>query len=137
MKIMFHFFLSFLENKKEGSRNNFYNPHFRHKQFTNFFEINEKRGVCATEKRTNSLCKVDYLSSNPIHTTISLIGIYQICTVKNEYKKPRSCFASGLFALASILSTQHVLYSQFRCHPEKVNKIKGFQLSWRLHVHPK
>ena len=31
------FLISFLENKKEGYRNIFYNPRFRHKQFTNIF----------------------------------------------------------------------------------------------------
>ena len=31
------FYLSFLENKNEDCRNNFYSPRFRHKQFTNIF----------------------------------------------------------------------------------------------------
>ena len=38
---------------------------------------------------------------------ISSIGIYQNCTIKNGYKKPRSLTASGFFMLAFILSTQH------------------------------
>ena len=38
------FFLSFLENKKEGGRNNFYNPRFRHKRFTKIFLKITKKG---------------------------------------------------------------------------------------------
>ena len=51
-----------------------------------FFEINEKKER-PDGWRIAPPWKVDYLSSNPIHTSISSIGIYQICTVKNGYKK--------------------------------------------------
>ena len=46
-----------------------------------FFETNERRGDCATEKSQNLplkvLLKVYYLSSNPIHTVFLTFGIYQ------------------------------------------------------------
>jgi len=76
MKIMFHFFSPFLKIKKKTAENISTVLDSYTKCLQIFFEINEKRRVCATEKRTNSLCKVDYLSSNPVHTAFFAFGIY-------------------------------------------------------------
>ena len=43
-------------------------------------------------------------------------------------KKPRSLTTSGFFGVASIKDAQYVLYRLNRCHPQKVNKIKGFRV---------
>ena len=56
-----------------------------------------------TEKSQNLPRKVDCLSSNPIHTSISSIGIYRICTVKNGYKKTQKPYDIWVFGLASKL----------------------------------
>ena len=103
MKIMFHFFSPFLKIKKKTAENIYTVLDSYTKCLQIFFEINEKRRVCATEKRTNSLCKVDYLSSNPVHTAISSIGIYQNCTIKNGHKKAQKPLRLWFFGLASKL----------------------------------
>ncbi len=62
-----------------------------------FFQIYEKRGGSAIKKSQNSPRKVDYLSSDPIHTAFLVFGIYKNHYLKMGRKKPRSLVASGLF----------------------------------------
>jgi hypothetical protein len=44
---------------------------------------------------------------DPIHTAISFIGIYQICTVKNGYKKAQKPYDIWVFGVASIKDSQY------------------------------
>ena len=90
------------------------------------FLENNKKGRTGDCKIAKSLLKNRLLrfKSHP-H---GVFGVWHLLKshFENRHKKPRSLTTSGFFGVASIKDAQYVLYSRFRCHGEKVNRIKGF-----------
>ena len=73
--------------------------HLWHTIFTKILWILWKKARLCDQKTQHIPWKFDYLSSNPIHTSISSIGIYQICTMKNGHKKAQKPYDIWVFGV--------------------------------------